>query len=249
MSELIILGIHPHAIEMAEIVERINQVAQTWNLVGFVSGNGDMIGEKLLGLPILELHDAMERHPEAYLVPEYDWPHKSDIPRHRLATLIDPNAIISRTAEIGLGCVIYPNCFIGAHVKIGNFLFCLSGSIINHNDTIGDNVTLTSGVVLAGDVQVESGCYLGQSCTVRELLTIGRGSLIGMGAVVLHNVPQNSVMVGNPALRLRSRELNSPGVNFLRTVRQIMRKGIHTIRGQELTPKASHTESIGQARS
>lgn len=248
MSELIILGIHPHAIEMAEIVERINQVTQTWNLVGFVSGNGDMIGEKLLGLPILEFHDAMERHPEAFLVPEYDWSHKSDIPRHRLATLIDPNAVISRTAEIGLGCVIYPNCFIGAHAKIGNFLFCLSGSIINHNDTIGDNVTLTSGVVLAGDVQVESGCYLGQSCTVRELLTIGRGSLIGMGAVVLHNVPPNSVMVGNPARRLRSRELNFPGINLLRAARQVVRRGAHVVRRKSLAVAAVPGEHIGSAR-
>ncbi len=54
-------------------------------------------------------------------------------------------------------------------------------------------------------VHVESGCYLGQACTIKQYLTIGRESLIGMGSVVLKDVPPNSVMVGNPALWLRKR--------------------------------------------
>jgi acetyltransferase-like isoleucine patch superfamily enzyme len=65
---------------------------------------------------------------------------------------------------------------------------------------------MASGVVLAGSVHVEGGCYLGQFCTVRQQVRIGRGSLVGMGAVVLRDVPPNSVMVGNPARRLRDRE-------------------------------------------
>jgi acetyltransferase-like isoleucine patch superfamily enzyme len=39
--------------------------------------------------------------------------------------------------------------------------------------------------------------------TVKECLTIGNHSLIGMGAIVLQNVPEKSAMVGNPARFLR----------------------------------------------
>ena len=58
---------------------------------------------------------------------------------------------------------------------------------------------MTSGVRLAGGVHVEADCYLGQACTIRQNLRIGRRSLIGMGAVVLKDVPEESVMAGNPA--------------------------------------------------
>lgn len=239
MPDLLILGIYPHAVEMADIVERINRMESTWNLVGFVSEDGDKVGEQLYGLPIFEYQDALQRYPDSHLIPSYDWHNKAQIPRQRLATLIDPSTFVSRTAQIGLGCVIYPHCYVGAHAKIGDFLFCLSGSVINHNDIIEDGVTMTSGVVLAGDVHVEAGCYLGQSCVVREMLKIGRGSIIGMGAVVLQDVPPKSVMVGNPARKLRSRELNFPGKSALKAARQIARKGVHAVRRTSLALKST----------
>jgi len=40
---------------------------------------------------------------------------------------------------------------------------------------------------------------LGTNCTIKEYIRIGEYSLIGMGSVVLNNVPKNSVFVGNPA--------------------------------------------------
>mgnify|MGYP001570233007 CR=1 FL=1 len=46
---------------------------------------------------------------------------------------------------------------------------------------------------------------LGQGCAVRQHLRIGRNSMIGMGAVVIKDVPPNCVMAGNPARKLRDK--------------------------------------------
>lgn len=88
-------------------------------------------------------------------------------------------------------------------------VFVLSGCIINHDDRIGNRVIMASGVSLAGSVLVDDGCYLGQSCSVRQMLTIGKNSLVGMGSVVLRDVPPDSVMVGNPARKLRENPIRA----------------------------------------
>ena len=145
----------------------------------------------------------MPAYPEAFLVPDNEWPRSLAIPADRLASLIDPSVFLSRTAVIGAGCVLYPHCFVGLNARIGDAVFCLSGSIINHDAVIENRVVIASGVTLAGSVHVEPDCYLGQACTIRQNVRIGRGSLIGMGAVVVRDVPPGSVIVGNPGRKLR----------------------------------------------
>jgi sugar O-acyltransferase (sialic acid O-acetyltransferase NeuD family) len=230
VTELLILGEGPHAREMLDIVRRVNARQQTWDLLGFATTRESLVGGSIEGFPVLEVQAAMERYPLALVTPEYEWPRKLEIPRSRLASLIDPAAVISSTATIGLGCVIFPHCYVGAQAQIGDFLFCLSGSVINHNVVIEDCVTVTSGVVVAGDVHVEADCYLGQSSVVREQLRIGKNSLLGMGSVVLHNVAPNSVMVGNPARSLGARELNLPGMRLWKSMKRLARKGLKVTR-------------------
>ena len=201
MRDLLILGNGIHNLEMAEFVERVNQVKPTWNLIGFVSADGHGVGEVRNGYPVVGGPEAINRYPDAALVWEYGWP-REGTPRERLISLIDPSSFVSRTATIGVGCVIYPNCFIGANASVGDCAFVLGGCVINHDDVLERGVTLASGVMLAGEIHVEADCYLGQACTVRQKLRIGRGSMIGMGAAVIADVEPNSVMVGNPARKL-----------------------------------------------
>jgi sugar O-acyltransferase (sialic acid O-acetyltransferase NeuD family) len=205
VHELLILGVGVHAIEMAEIAERAFNAGAQWRPGGFVSPDGRRTGEVLNGYPVLGGPEVLEQRTDAGLVPAFGWPEQLEVPQERLISLVDPSAFVSRTARIGAGCVIYPGSFAGLNARIGDRVFCLSGSILNHDVVLEERVVVASGVTLAGSVYVESDCYLGQSCTVRQHLRIGAGSLIGMGAVVIRDVPPNSVMVGNPARRLRDR--------------------------------------------
>lgn len=206
MQPLIIFGSGPHAQEMAEIVGYINRVAPTWNLLGFLVADtqAEWVGKILNGGNVLGTVGDVARFSDAMFVPEYN-ACPAGFPHERLTSLVAPNVFVSATARVGRGCVIYPNCFVGLNAVLGDCCFVLSGSIINHDDVLEDNVTLTSGVSIAGEVHVEAGCYLGQSCTIRQKLHISKNSLIGMGAVVTKDVLPNSVMVGNPARRVRDR--------------------------------------------
>jgi len=205
--ELIIYGVGAHAQEMAEIVDQLNQIEPTWQLLGFAipAGHPDPPTAELSGYPVLGGPELFGRHPDALFTPEFG-SGSLEIPRDRIASLIASTAFVSRTANIGAGCVIYPNCFVGTNASLGDRVFILSGSVVNHDDRIKDRVTLASGVTLAGGVHVEEDCYLGQACSIRQDVRIGRGSTIGMGSIVLADVPPGVVMVGNPARKLRNRE-------------------------------------------
>lgn len=206
VRDLIILGTGVHGSEMVEIVERINRVEKTWNLLGFLSPSDKGVGSESNGVKVLGAKEAIGDYPDAFFVPDNEFPRSFAVPLDRLVSLVDPSTFVSRTATVGRGCVIYPSCYVGLRAKVGDYVFVLSGSVINHDDVVEDRSVLASAVTLAGSVHVEPDCYMGQSCTVRQFTRIGRGSLIGMGAVVVKDVPPNSVMVGNPARKLRDKE-------------------------------------------
>ncbi len=205
--DLIILEASVHCVEMVDIVERINRVEPTWNLLGFIMREEPKERtDSITGLPLLGDASRIPHFPNAWFAPSFGFPASIPVPQEHLASLVDPSVFVSRTATIGKGCVIYPNCFIGMKAVLGNRIFCLSNSTINHHDCLEDNVTVCSNVSLAGSVYVEANCYLGQACTVKQHVCIGENSLIGMGAVVTKDVPPDSVMVGNPARRIRERK-------------------------------------------
>lgn len=199
MKPLILLGVGPHVREMAEMVERINHVQPTWDLLGFITEDELLAEKDWNGYPLLGGPEAVQGYPEAYFAFESEWCRLDLVPLERCATLIDPSCVVSRSAQIGHGCVVYPGCFIGYRAWLGNFVFCLGGSTINHDNHISDRVMLASRVTLAGGVQVEERVYLGQGCNVRQNIHIGSRSLVGMGSVVVKDVPSGCVVVGNPA--------------------------------------------------
>ncbi len=208
MSDLLILGTGVHGGEMAHIVERINAQHPTWTLLGHVAPKATE-QTSFAGYPVVGSAESMDailsRYPNAKLVADNEFPKCIPLPAERRATLIDPGSYVHPTARIGRGCVIYPQCFVGLNATLGDGVFMLSGCTINHDNVLEENVVAASKVTLAGFVHVEAGAYLGQCCTVRQYLRIGRNAMIGMGAVVVKNVEPNAVMVGNPARKLKDR--------------------------------------------
>lgn len=204
MRDLIVFGTGPHAREMADLVEDINSLSATWNLLGFVEPREAAPGSALDGRPVLGGAEALANHAESWVAPEYG---SGPVPvdPERLATLVAPSAFVARSARIGPGCVLYPGCFVGADASLGRRVFCLANAVINHDCRFGDGVTLCAGATLAGHVQVEAGAYLGQGCSVRQELRVGAGSVVGMGSAVVADVPPGVVVAGCPARVMKGR--------------------------------------------
>ena len=87
---------------------------------------------------------------------------------------------------------------IGDHVKLDDHVF------VAHNVEIGDCTLVVAGAVICGSVKIGKRCWIGANSTIKEHVKIGDDAFVGMGAVVLDDVAENAVVVGNPARFLRN---------------------------------------------
>lgn len=121
-----------------------------------------------------------------------------------LATIVSSQAWVSPSATIGVGTVIMPGAIIGAATRVGRGAIINTASSVDHDGVIGDYVHIAPGVHLAGCVSVGETSFLGVGVSVIPERTIGSGSTIGAGAVVVRDVPDHQVWVGCPARFLKA---------------------------------------------
>lgn len=120
-----------------------------------------------------------------------------------LPTVRHPSAVVSPTATIGEGSVVFANATINPGARIGTNVIVNSAAIVDHDVTIGDHTHISPGVHLAGGVSIGVGSHIGIGATVIQGLRIGSGVVVGAGAVVLHDVADGDRVAGVPARSIR----------------------------------------------
>lgn len=73
---------------------------------------------------------------------------------------------------------------------------------IAHNDIIGDNALIIAGASLGGGVRVGKNAWIAPNASVKQQLTIGEHSVVGLGAVVIRAVEDRTTVAGNPAKKI-----------------------------------------------
>lgn len=100
---------------------------------------------------------------------------------------------------IGEGVMMMPNSYISVWVELAKFVLINYGATVGHNAKIGSYSTVSPNATIGGYCELGESVFVGAGANLKEEISIGSNSIIGMGAVVLTDVPDNSVVVGNPA--------------------------------------------------
>jgi acetyltransferase EpsM len=124
-----------------------------------------------------------------------------------LLSAIDPTAVIpNRYCWIGHGVLFAPHSQLSPDVTVSDNCKLMGGAFVGHDSFLDHSAHLATNAVVGANAHVGKGVHIGSNATVREKVRIGDFALIGAGAVVLNDVPENAVVVGNPARILRVRE-------------------------------------------
>jgi serine O-acetyltransferase len=185
----------------------------------------------LIGNVVRDLRAAHDRDPAARGVTTPGlllmWPGVHALVAHRVAHALDAAGVpvvprvLAASARAFTGVEIHPAATVGA----GAFIDHGSGVVIGETAEIGDNVTIYQGVTLGGTgfasgkrhPTIEDNVTIGSGAKLLGPITVGHGSKIGANAVVIHDVPPNSTVVGNPGhpVRVEGRKPEGPDADWV----------------------------------
>jgi sugar O-acyltransferase (sialic acid O-acetyltransferase NeuD family) len=156
---------------------------------------------------------AMESSEKYFNIAIADFKARERISKKMIDSKIEPftikasNSVIFDGNEIGEGAILCPFATITSNAKIGKFFHSNIYSYVAHDCVIGNFVTFAPSVHCNGKVVIEDYAYIGTGVVIKQgtsekPIIIGKGAVVGMGAVVTKSVPPFTTVIGNPAVEL-----------------------------------------------
>lgn len=119
-------------------------------------------------------------------------------PNLKFVKAIHFSSIISTFADVGEGTVVMANVTVNPDAKIGKHCILNTGCVVEHDCIIEDFVHISPNAALAGNVTVGEGSQIGIGASIIQGVKVGKWSIVGAGSVIISDIPDYSVVVGNP---------------------------------------------------
>jgi UDP-perosamine 4-acetyltransferase len=116
-----------------------------------------------------------------------------------IVTAVHPSAVVSPSAMIGQGVVVMPLAVVNAGARIGDFAIVNTGAIVEHDCAIGEAAHVAPRSAMGGNVTIGEEVLFGVGAVARPLSVIGARTVVGVGAVVIGEIPSDRTVTGSPA--------------------------------------------------
>jgi sugar O-acyltransferase (sialic acid O-acetyltransferase NeuD family) len=130
----------------------------------------------------------------------------------KFGNLIHPTSTFGRgqreVVESRQGIIICAGVRLTSNIVVGDFSIFNLNATVNHDCVVGNFVTISPQACILGNVEIKSGAWIGASATINQGTNvakrmIGSDTIIGSGAVVLHDCEADSVYAGVPARKIK----------------------------------------------
>jgi len=121
-------------------------------------------------------------------------------------TAFHPKSIIDNSVTVSIGTVVMASATVNNSTSIGAHCIINTSSIIDHDCKVNDFVHISPGATLCGGVQVGLGSNIGANSVIIPNIKIGKWVSIGAGCVIINDIPDYAVVVGNPGKIIKYNE-------------------------------------------
>ncbi len=178
-----------------------------WIVEGFIDDRYQP-GSQYLDLPILSSIKEHKPQPDNLYVIGIAAPHikKSiiDALEQKGAEFIPVCTRVTKGIHTSLGNTFYGlGAAIGTNSVIGDYNYIESEVLIGHDVHIGRYCHIGPRTFIAGDVRIGDFVMIHGAASIARGVQIGHNAVIGLGAVVMRDVPENAVVMGNPAKQIK----------------------------------------------
>lgn len=211
MKDIAIYGAGGFGREVACIINMINAIKPTWNIIGFFDdsvpkGTENEYGKILGGLEELNSWENPLSIAMAIGSPKTLALLTSKIinPNISFPNIIAPNVCIfdEKNYSIGKGNIVNIMGSLSTNVTLGDFNILNGFVTIGHDAVLGNFNCLMTFTDIAGNVNIGDRNYFGVRATVLQGKSVTNDITIGAGAVVMKNIKKPGTYIGNPARKL-----------------------------------------------
>ncbi|GHU42879.1 transferase [Clostridia bacterium] len=207
MQDLIIFGGGGFGREVLWLAETINQKTPCWNILGFVDDYAKP-GEQINGYPVLGDTKWLLYYSEEVFVSCAIGNAKdrrtvvsklAQNPNIKYPILIAPDVICSSYVQIGEGTILCSGVIVTVNIVIGKHCILNLNARVGHDAVLADYVSVYPGVNISGKVLLGQCSEIGTGSSIIQGVSIGENAILGAGAVVVRDIPNDCTAVGVPA--------------------------------------------------
>lgn len=188
------------------------------DVVGFLDDNPKYIGAEIRGIPVLGGINSLDTLKEQYGVEAVYCPLGNNQLRVKFLkkaqglgyltpNYIHPSVIISPNVTIGKGVYILLGTSIMPYTEIKDFVMISMHVSLAHHNVLEEGTFLSTGCNFGASIHAKKYTYCGIGSTIMTgIHELGENCLVGAGAVVIKDVPDNAVVAGVPAKIIKYKE-------------------------------------------
>ncbi len=213
MSRVLVIGASGHAKVVLDILEKqaLHQVVGL--LDDFKPVGTTLFGYEVVGSVSDVARLATQLHADGLLVAiggnfirsQLVERLKSLAPHLSFVSAVHPSAQIARGVSLGSGSVVMAGVVINSDSEIGESCILNTNSSVDHDNRLGSFSSLAPRVATGGNVSLGEGSAIGIGAVILHGCKIGQHAVVGAGSVVTRDVPDMTVAYGVPAKVVRSR--------------------------------------------
>lgn len=208
LNKVYILGSGGMARETYQIYKSLKREN---SVVGFLVNRNSVRFKKILEKPIIKF-SKQNLNKNIKLVNgigtplRRKWIKEIEDKNFKFDSVLHPSVVVGDNVIMGRDLIIAANSVLTCDIQIGNHVIINVNVSIGHDCVIENFATISPGVNIGGGVKIGQGTFIGIGATIIQGVKIGSNVFIGAGSVVVDDIPDNTLVYGNPARQIRKIE-------------------------------------------